>query len=109
MSDCQSAHTLFKRIWPLNDHIESDDRQASFLEKNNNRSETNLRDQLKATNTFIPANGKFFKRFGVSDMRRLQQAEAFWEQHKSTLPYPKSAIPVGNKIKTKSGLLAHQS
>ena len=92
---------------PLNDHIESDDRQASFFEKNNNRSETNLRDQLKATNTFIPANGKFFKRFSVSDMRRLQQAETFWEQRKSTLPYPKSAIPVGDEDKI--GLLAHHS
>lgn len=53
----------------------------------------------------IPDNGKFFKRFTVSDMRRLQQAEALWERHKDILPYPKSAIPLGDK--TKSGLLAH--
>jgi len=53
----------------------------------------------------LPDNGKFFKRFTVSDMRRLQQAEALWEKTKSHLPYPKSGIPVGEK--TKSGLLAH--
>lgn len=43
----------------------------------------------------LPDNGKFFKRFTVSDMRRLQQAEALWERHKGRLPYPKSAIPRG--------------
>ncbi|MEW6246604.1 MAG: DNA methyltransferase [Nitrospirota bacterium] len=43
----------------------------------------------------IPDNGKFFKRFTVSDMRRLQQAETLWERHKERLPYPKSAIPSG--------------
>lgn len=53
----------------------------------------------------LPPNGKFFKRFTVSDMRRLQQAEALWEAQKTRLPYPTSAIPLGEK--TKSGLLAH--
>ncbi|WP_337288691.1 DNA methyltransferase [Candidatus Methylomirabilis sp.] len=43
----------------------------------------------------IPSNGKFFKRFTVSDMRRLQGAETLWERHKTNLPYPKSAIPRG--------------
>jgi putative DNA methylase len=90
---------------PLSQATNSDDRQPSFFEEGNHRPEESPRDQLKATNTVIPPNGKFFKRFSVSDLRRLQQAEAFWEQHKGTLPYPKSAISVGDK--TKSGLLAH--
>jgi putative DNA methylase len=63
------------------------------------------RDAAKLDGFLIPDNGKFFKRFGVSDMRRLQRAEVIWEQHKSALPYPKSAIPRGEK--TKSGLLSH--
>ena len=53
----------------------------------------------------LPSNGKFFKRFSVSDTRRLQQAESLWERNKETLPYPKSVVPLGEK--TKSGLLAH--
>ena len=85
--------------------IDSDDRQASFFEDGNHRPEESPRDQFKAKNSVIQTNGKFFKRFAVSDMRRLQQAEAIWEQHKSTLPCPKSPIPEGDK--TKSGLLAH--
>lgn len=43
----------------------------------------------------LPASGKFFKRFSVSDRARLQNAERAWEQNKSTLQYPKSEIPVG--------------
>jgi len=43
----------------------------------------------------LPKSGKFFKRFSSSDQARLQQAEALWEKHKDTLPYPKSEIPRG--------------
>lgn len=53
----------------------------------------------------LPENGKFFKRFSVADKTRLAEAERLWEQHKQSLPYPKSEIPVGEK--TKSGLLSH--
>lgn len=53
----------------------------------------------------LPESGKFFKRFSVSDRTRLAEAELLWEQHKDTLPYPKSEIPEGEK--TKSGLLSH--
>jgi putative DNA methylase len=90
---------------PLSQAINSDDRQPSFFEDGNHRPEERARNQLKATNSVIQTNGKFFKRFAVSDMRRLQQTEAIWEHHKSTLPCPKSTIPAGDK--TKSGLLAH--
>jgi hypothetical protein len=80
-----------------------DDGQTSWLESAGTVSAE--RDEMRGNGLLIPANGKFFKRFTVSDMRRLQQAESLWEQHKETLPYPKSIIPVGEK--TKSGLLAH--
>ncbi len=53
----------------------------------------------------LPKNGKFFKRFSANDQARLHKAEMLWEKHKHELPYPKSAIPVGEK--TKSGLIAH--
>jgi putative DNA methylase len=53
----------------------------------------------------LPANGKFFKRFSVSDRANLQEAERSWDINKFSLPYPKSAIPLGEK--TKSGLLSH--
>jgi len=43
----------------------------------------------------LPENGKFFKRFSVSDRTRLSEAEQLWNHHKSSLPYPKSEIPVG--------------
>ena len=43
----------------------------------------------------LPRNGKFFKRWSASDQARLQRAEMLWAQHKTSLPYPKSAIPVG--------------
>lgn len=50
-------------------------------------------------------NGKFFKRFTSQDLAKYQKAKEIWEQQKSTLPYPKSEIPIGDK--TKSGLIAH--
>ncbi len=53
----------------------------------------------------LPGNGKFFKRFSVSDKTRLIEAERTWDANKDKLPYPKSEIPVGEK--TKSGLLSH--
>ncbi len=43
----------------------------------------------------LPRNGKFFKGFSSSDQTRLQKAEALWEKHKDSLPYPKSEIPRG--------------
>lgn len=43
----------------------------------------------------LPKNGKFFKRFSVSDQARLQRAENAWTKNKSELPYPKSKIPIG--------------
>jgi putative DNA methylase len=85
------------------------DGQATFFESEiNDSSQLSRRetdDALKAAGILMPDNGKFFKRFSVSDMRQLQQAEAVWGQHKSTLLCPKSAIPLGDK--TKSGLLSH--
>src|SRR5207249_4695411 len=49
----------------------------------------------KAKALLIPDNGKFFRRFTVSDMSRLQQSETNWEQCKQKLPCPKSAIRPG--------------
>jgi putative DNA methylase len=43
----------------------------------------------------LPENGKFFKRFSVSDKARLTEAEELWDYHKETLPYPKTQIPAG--------------
>ncbi len=83
-----------------------DDEQISWLERAGSGSRSSgERGGMKGNGLLVPANGKFFKRFTVSDLHRLQQADALWEQHKGNLPYPKSAIPVGEK--TKSGLLAH--
>ena len=50
--------------------------------------------------------GKFFKRIHPGDLRRIDAAIVTWEEQKDHLPYPKQAIPVGEK--TKSGLLAHR-
>ncbi|MGH7494339.1 MAG: DUF1156 domain-containing protein, partial [bacterium] len=50
-------------------------------------------------------NGKFFKRITASDSQRFKDASDKWKSLKTSLPYPKSEIPVGEK--TKSGLLAH--
>lgn len=44
-------------------------------------------------------NGKFFKRFTSQDLAKYQKAKEIWEQQKSTLPYPKSEIPVGAETK----------
>jgi len=98
---------------PLKLDEEQDDGQASFFDyddqdKVSHQHESDkaeLSDVLKATGLLLPKNGKFFKRFTVSDLRRLQQAETLWRQWKHDLPYPKSTIPTGDK--TKSGLLAH--
>jgi putative DNA methylase len=82
---------------------EKDNLQASFFE-NADRRQVNhenhpgnlkLPDALKAKGLLIPGNGKFFRRFTVSDMRQLQQAEAQWEKCKDKLLYPKSAIQSG--------------
>ncbi len=56
-------------------------------------------------NLLLPSNGKFLRRWSASDQALLQRAEILWETNKASLPYPKSAIPVGEK--TKSGLLSH--
>lgn len=53
----------------------------------------------------MPENGKFFKRFSVSDRTRLAEAELLWGRHKSALPYPNSEVPYGDK--TKTHLLGH--
>lgn len=56
------------------------------------------RERAQATlppDLLIPPNGKFFKRFTVSDVRRMQQAEALWDVQKARLPYPTSTIPKG--------------
>jgi putative DNA methylase len=90
---------------PLRQSTDLDDRQASFFDDGGQQPEEHRGDQLKDNNSVIQANGKFFKRIAVSDIRRLQTAEAIWEQHKSAFPFPRSSIPEGDK--TKSGLLAH--
>jgi len=58
-----------------------------------------------SSSILVRNNGKFFKRFTSQDLAKYQQAKEIWEQQKSTLPYPKSEIPIGEK--TKSGLIAH--
>ena len=86
------AIQAYLKTGPLQDEGESPE-QTSFLEP----EVVDIpapRCQLPP-DCLLPDNGKFFKRFTVSDMRRLQQAEALWEKTKSHLPYPKSAIPSG--------------
>lgn len=58
-----------------------------------------------SSSMLVKNNGKFFKRFTSQDLAKYQQAKEIWKQQKSTLPYPKSEVPVGEK--TKSGLIAH--
>ncbi len=43
----------------------------------------------------LPENGKFFKRFSVSDKTRLDAAEFAWETHKTALSHPLAEIPRG--------------
>jgi putative DNA methylase len=79
---------------------ERDDLQASFFENGqvnyqNQPGYLKTPDALKAKSLLIPDNGKFFRRFTVSDMRRLQQTETLWDHSKENLPYPKSEIPEG--------------
>jgi putative DNA methylase len=75
------------------------DGQGTFFEiKTNNSSEEGgaaRGNALKAAGVLLPDNGKFFKRFTVSDMRRLQQTETMWEERKYSLPYPKSTVQPG--------------
>jgi len=93
------------------DELDREQNQQTFFEDGKiDDSETkDIRIQshklVKAAGFLVPKNGKFYKRFTVSDMRRVQQAEALWERNKDSLPYPRSEVPVGDK--TKSGLLAH--
>ena len=49
--------------------------------------------------------GKFFRAIQPSDLLRYQQASEHWENQKDALPYPKQAVPEGDK--TRSGLLSH--
>jgi hypothetical protein len=42
-------------------------------------------DAFKAAGLLRPDNGKFFKRFSVSDTRRLERSEALWAEGESTL------------------------
>lgn len=68
--------------------------------KANGRHANALKNHLQ-----LPDNGKFFTRFSPADQARLRKSESQWDAQKAKLPYPKSAIPLGEK--TKSGLLAH--
>src|SRR5262249_2820913 len=43
----------------------------------------------------LPENGRFFTRFSAGDQARLRKIEALWDAQKASLPYPRSAIPVG--------------
>jgi len=40
-------------------------------------------------------NGKFFKRIEPADLDLYNRARRTWEEHKDSLPYPKSEIPEG--------------
>jgi hypothetical protein len=89
----------------VNSELDDSADQAGFFDGGRPSVAQGVTDEkAKAAGLLMPSNGKVFKRFGVSDMRRLQ-AEQVWENYKNTLPYPKSEIPLGDK--TKSGLLAH--
>ncbi len=75
-----------------------DDRQSTFFETNEQGPPNHTGDGVRRLETdglLFPDNGKFFKRFTVTDTRRLQEAEEQWEQRKRTLPFPKSAIQPG--------------
>ncbi|MBI4468461.1 MAG: DUF1156 domain-containing protein [Acidobacteria bacterium] len=75
-----------------------DDHQSTFFESSDRepRDHVGPRGNVAGTDTFlVPGNGKYFKRFSVKDMRRLQQSEALWEQHGLDLPHPKSEIEPG--------------
>jgi len=78
---------------PDTQEAEKHSQQISFLEQEQS-CPRELHSQLPP-DYLLPDNGKFFKRFTVSDMRRLQQTEALWEKYKIQLPYPKSKIPAG--------------
>ena len=68
---------------------------------------------LSATTRAEPAHncriskngGKFFKGVTPADLHRIEEAVAVWEREKDHLPYPRQAIPVGEK--TKTHLLGH--
>jgi hypothetical protein len=82
------------------------DAQGTFFDSESHTSSNGqaIRDAVKAAGLVLPDSGKFFKRFTASDMRRLQQTETLWEEHKHSLPYPKSTIQPG--VET-SRLLEH--
>lgn len=66
---------------------------------------SNAAEKRDVKGLLLPKNGKFFKRWSATDQARFQRAEMLWGKNKEALPYPKSAVPVGDK--TKSGLIAH--
>ncbi len=77
------------------DEDDQDDDQISLLGSEPQQDVSKNRSLKLPADIVLPPNGKFFKRFTVSDMRRLQQAEAAWEARKTELPYPTSEIPKG--------------
>jgi putative DNA methylase len=58
-----------------------------------------------AQNLVWKQKGKYYVRHAPADSTHYQHIDALWNKNKNTLPYPKSAVPVGEK--TKSGLIAH--
>jgi len=59
------------------------------LSKSTNKTHVLFGDYL------LPGNGKFFKRFSVSDRTRMQEATRNWDANNETLPHPRSEIPRG--------------
>lgn len=77
------------------------DSQGTFFDGGGHKSAERVgvatQDTVKTAGLLIPDNGKFFRRFTVSDVRRLQRAEGLWERHKTMMLYPKSTIQPGDE------------
>ncbi len=78
---------------PSANHVHASDDQISMFSKEAFAQARGNGGNRPSKTLLLPRNGKFFKGFSNSDQARLQRAEALWEQHKDSLPYPKSKIP----------------
>lgn len=78
---------------------------GDLFEKAGSRRTESIRKGSNPDSLLWKNGGKFFHRIETADLALYQKACGLWEKHKTSLPYPQSKVPLGEK--TKSGLIAH--
>lgn len=96
---------------PANDPARLGAANVELFDNNGLEAENDEEDEAAAgtdtryAGSFIPPthnlvwkqSGKFYARHAATDQALYAQAEKWWEEHKASLPWPKSNVPIGQE------------